>query len=82
VLTILHLNGYKIANPTVLARIPHEELESLLRGYGYTVHTVEGDGPKLVHQKVRRDHGHGDRRDPRDPAPGPGWTAIEFRTKH
>src|SRR5208282_725019 len=52
VLPILHLNGYKIANPTVLARIPHEELESLLRGYGYTVHTVEGDDPKLVHQQL------------------------------
>ncbi|HEY0871457.1 MAG TPA: phosphoketolase, partial [Acidothermaceae bacterium] len=52
VLPILHLNGYKIANPTVLARIPPEELESLLRGYGYTVHTVEGDDPKLVHQQL------------------------------
>ncbi len=52
VLPILHLNGYKIANPTVLARIPHDELESLLRGYGYTVHTVEGDDPKLVHQQL------------------------------
>jgi xylulose-5-phosphate/fructose-6-phosphate phosphoketolase len=52
VLPILHLNGYKIANPTVLARIPHPELESLLRGYGYTVHTVEGDDPKLVHQQL------------------------------
>src|SRR6202048_1100245 len=52
VLPILHLNGYKIANPTGLARIPHEELESLLRGYGYHVHTVEGDDPKLVHQQL------------------------------
>ena len=52
VLPILHLNGYKIANPTVLARIPHEELESLLRGYGYTPYTVEGDDPKLVHQQL------------------------------
>ncbi|HEX3190756.1 MAG TPA: phosphoketolase, partial [Streptosporangiaceae bacterium] len=52
VLPILHLNGYKIANPTVLARIPHEELESLLRGYGYTPYTVEGDDAKLVHQQL------------------------------
>ncbi|MBV8430416.1 MAG: phosphoketolase family protein, partial [Solirubrobacterales bacterium] len=52
VLPILHLNGYKIANPTVLARIPHDELEALLRGYGYTVHTVEGDDPELVHQQL------------------------------
>ncbi len=52
VLPILHLNGYKIANPTVLARIPQEELDSLLRGYGYTVYTVEGDDPKLVHQQL------------------------------
>ena len=41
-LPILHLNGYKIANPTVLARISHEELKSLLRGYGYAPHFVEG----------------------------------------
>src|ERR1700681_4023950 len=50
VLPILHLNGYKIANPTVLARIPHAELESLLRGYGYRPITVAGDDPDLVHQ--------------------------------
>src|SRR2546429_633290 len=52
VLPILHLNGYKIANPTVLARIPHAELEALLTGYGYRVHLVEGDDPKLVHQQL------------------------------
>jgi xylulose-5-phosphate/fructose-6-phosphate phosphoketolase len=45
VLPILHLNGYKIANPTVLARIPHAELESLMRGYGYEPFTLEGDDP-------------------------------------
>ena len=50
VLPILHLNGYKIANPTVLARIPHEELESLLRGYGYAPHFVEGDDPAVMHE--------------------------------
>ncbi len=50
VLPILHLNGYKIANPTVLARIPHEELEALFRGYGYVPHFVEGDDPKTMHE--------------------------------
>src|SRR5579872_2831621 len=52
VLPILHLNGYKIANPAVPARIPADELESLLTGYGYKVYTVEGDDPKLVHQEM------------------------------
>ncbi len=50
VLPILHLNGYKIANPTVLARIPAAELDSLLRGYGHLPITVEGDDPAVVHQ--------------------------------
>jgi xylulose-5-phosphate/fructose-6-phosphate phosphoketolase len=50
VLPILHLNGYKIANPTVLARIPEEELTSLLRGYGHEPRYVEGDDPAAVHQ--------------------------------
>ena len=49
VLPILHLNGYKIANPTVLARITHEELDQLLRGYGWTPHFVEGDDPEKMH---------------------------------
>ena len=52
VLPILHLNGYKIANPTVLARIPRAELESLLTGYGYKPHFVEGDEPALMHQQM------------------------------
>src|SRR6202012_1795956 len=52
VLPILHLNGYKIANPTVLARIPDEELDALLEGYGYRVHRVTGDDPDLVHQQL------------------------------
>ena len=52
VLPILHLNGYKIANPTVPARIPHDELEALLTGYGYHVYVVEGDDPKLVHEQL------------------------------
>src|SRR6202166_4397546 len=50
VVPILHLNGYKIANPTVLARIPHDELESLFRGYGYVPHFVEGDDPNAMHE--------------------------------
>jgi xylulose-5-phosphate/fructose-6-phosphate phosphoketolase len=50
VLPILHLNGYKIANPTVLARIPDEELVSLFEGYGHCVHLVVGDVPEEVHQ--------------------------------
>jgi phosphoketolase len=45
VLPVLHLNGYKIANPTILARIPHEELESLLIGHGHKPYFVEGDDP-------------------------------------
>ena len=49
-LPILHLNGFKIANPTVLARISRQELTELLRGYGYEPHFVEGDDPALVHQ--------------------------------
>ena len=88
VLPILHLNGYKIANPTVLARIPHSELESLLRGYGYQVHTVEGDDPKLVHQQLaatvdsvvteigeiqRRARARGDQS-------RPAWPAIVLKT--
>ncbi len=50
VLPILHLNGYKIANPTVLARIPDDELDALLRGYGHTPYVVSGDDPETMHQ--------------------------------
>jgi xylulose-5-phosphate/fructose-6-phosphate phosphoketolase len=52
VLPILHLNGYKISNPTVLARITHEELDQLLRGYGWTPYYVEGHEPALMHQAM------------------------------
>ena len=52
VLPILHLNGYKIAGPTVLARIPRDELEALFRGYGYTPYIVEGDDPMEMHQRM------------------------------
>jgi xylulose-5-phosphate/fructose-6-phosphate phosphoketolase len=52
VLPILHLNGFKIANPTVLARISRQELTDLLCGYGYEPHFVEGDDPAVVHQSL------------------------------
>ncbi len=52
VLPILHLNGYKIANPTILSRIPHEELEMLFLGMGWQPHFVEGDDPELMHQRM------------------------------
>jgi xylulose-5-phosphate/fructose-6-phosphate phosphoketolase len=52
VLPVLHLNGYKIANPTVLARIPREELEALLTGYGHKPYFVEGDDPEVMHQQM------------------------------
>ncbi len=52
VLPILHLNGYKIANPTVLARISHDELEKLFIGYGYQPYFVEGADPEIMHQKM------------------------------
>ena len=52
VLPILHLNGYKINNPTLLARIPREELEMLLKGYGWTPYFVEGDDPLAMHQAM------------------------------
>ena len=52
VLPILHLNGYKIANPVVFARISHEELEQLFRGYGWTPYFVEGDDPETMHEEM------------------------------
>ncbi len=52
VLPVLHLNGYKIANPTVLARIPEDELAALMRGYGYAPHFVTGDDPAAVHEQL------------------------------
>ncbi len=91
VLPILHLNGFKIANPTVLARISRLELTELLRGYGYDPHFVEGDDPTLVHQSLA---GTLDRvliqireiqRAARAAMKGesvnrPGWPMIVFRT--
>ncbi len=52
VLPVLHLNGYKINNPTLLSRISHEELENLFKGYGWTPHFVEGNDPELMHQTM------------------------------
>ena len=52
VLPVLHLNGYKIANPTILARIPHDELKALLIGYGHKPYFVEGDEPSAIHQQM------------------------------
>jgi len=52
VLPVLHLNGYKINNPTLLARISHEELDALFRGYGWTPHFVEGDDPLVMHRQM------------------------------
>jgi xylulose-5-phosphate/fructose-6-phosphate phosphoketolase len=88
VLPILHLNGYKIANPTVLARISHEELEQLLRGYGWTPYFVEGDEPEKMHQlmaatldqvigqikRIQRDAGTG------DALARPRWPMIVLNT--
>lgn len=54
VLPVLHLNGYKISNPTVLSRIPKEELTSLLKGYGYKPYFVEGDNPKIMHKLMAK----------------------------
>jgi xylulose-5-phosphate/fructose-6-phosphate phosphoketolase len=88
VLPILQLNGYKIANPTVLARIPREELEALFIGYGYKPYFVEGRDPLVMHQKMaatldrvfdeiaaiqRHAREGGDRRRPR-------WPMIILRT--
>jgi xylulose-5-phosphate/fructose-6-phosphate phosphoketolase len=87
VVPILHLNGFKIANPTVLARIPHDELRSLLQGYGHKPYFVEGDDPGEMHQRmasvldevmddiarIKRDAAAGSRERPR-------WPAIVLRT--
>ena len=71
VLPILHLNGYKISNPTVLARITREELEQLLRGYGWTPYFVEGHEPALMHEAMAADARHGGGADQKNPAGRP-----------
>ena len=71
VLPILHLNGYKIANPTVLARIPEAELLSLMEGYGHHPYVVAGRRSRRGPPADGRCHGHRGGGDPRDPASGP-----------
>ena len=88
VLPILHLNGYKIANPTVLARISHEELDQLFRGYGYTPYFVEGSDPETMHELMAATLGHHHRRHPAHQADAardgsherPRWPMIVLRT--
>ena len=90
VLPILHLNGYKIANPTVLARIPEAELESMLRGCGYRPYLVAGDDPASMHQAMAAtldrvlDEIAGIQRAARDHGgaltPPPPWPMIVLRT--
>jgi xylulose-5-phosphate/fructose-6-phosphate phosphoketolase len=89
VLPVLHLNGYKIANPSVLARIPTDELAALMRGYGYDPHFVGGDDPAAVHQQlaatldqvlddiavIQRDARSADA-----PTERPAWPMIVLRT--
>jgi xylulose-5-phosphate/fructose-6-phosphate phosphoketolase len=83
VLPVLHLNGYKIANPTVLARIPDDELAELMRGYGYQPHFVVGDEPAAVHQELAAtlDEVLDPRRRGADErAARPAWPMIVLRT--
>ncbi len=54
VLPILHLNGYKIANPTILARIGHQELDHLMKGYGWKPYVIEGDDPMYMHEEMAK----------------------------
>jgi xylulose-5-phosphate/fructose-6-phosphate phosphoketolase len=70
VLPILHLNGYKIANPTILARIGLDEQRNLFVGYGYKPHLVEGDDPPGHAPAHGRDLRQGARRDRHDPERG------------
>ena len=71
VLPILHLNGYKIANPTVLARIPRDELQALFEGYGYSPLFVEGSDPDTMHRLMAENARGGGRRDRGDPGTRP-----------
>ena len=81
VLPILHLNGYKIANPAVLARIPESELEAMLSGCGWEPFLVAGDDPAQVHQRPRGDARPRARRDPRHPGAARATTATRTRPR-
>jgi len=91
VLPILHLNGFKIANPTVLARISRQELTDLLHGYGYEPHFVEGDEPAVVHEllataldavlmEIRSIQGAARAASEAGNPPRPRWPMIVFQT--
>ena len=88
VLPILHLNGYKISNPTVLARIEHEELEQFFRGCGWDPHFVEGDDPETMHQlmaatldnAIERIHEIQDNARKNNDATRPRWPMIVLRS--
>ncbi|EHK53221.1 phosphoketolase family protein, partial [Allomesorhizobium alhagi] len=90
VLPILHLNGYKIANPTILARIPDEELRALFIGYGYEPLFVEGDQPAAMHERMAaaldeaidriRSIQSTARNDANDHSPRPAWPMIILRS--
>jgi xylulose-5-phosphate/fructose-6-phosphate phosphoketolase len=91
VLPILHLNGFKIANPTVLARISRQELTELMRGYGYDPHFVEGDDPAVMHQslaatldsilaQIRQIQNAARSRGETENLERPRWPMIVFRT--
>jgi xylulose-5-phosphate/fructose-6-phosphate phosphoketolase len=91
VLPILHLNGFKIANPTILARISREELADLLRGYGYEPHFVEGSDPAVMHQtladtldkilaEIREIQSTARARGDSETVARPRWPMVVFRT--
>jgi xylulose-5-phosphate/fructose-6-phosphate phosphoketolase len=91
VLPVLHLNGYKIANPTILARITPEELDSLFRGYGWEPYVVEGDDPEVMHPKMAEVMEHcvteiraiqkkAREASPATPVERPRWPMIILRT--
>jgi len=88
VLPILHLNGYKIANPTILSRMGKDELESLIEGYGYKPFFVEGDEPHIMHLRMAETLDHvldaigviRDKAKTRSPDGLPPWPAVILRT--